>query len=111
MHDVCGPLWAGKLWDSKLADSIAQNKLKLNLSNEERKILDAIKEESKINWSNAFGFLDMHAFGRTYKKNLKISDAIELLSNNKINVSRTHFTPYGIRGVDGVGLNKLVNGR
>lgn len=105
ISDVCGPLWCGKLWDKKLAEKIAKNKLNLELSNVEKTILEQIKEESNI---EEFGFLDMHKFGKVYKKNLKISDVLDLLKKNNINASRTHFTPYGIRGVSGETLCNFV---
>jgi tRNA (guanine26-N2/guanine27-N2)-dimethyltransferase len=112
---IAGPLWVGKVWDKKLAKEINENRLKLNLSKEEIRLLDTIKEESitesRINKKDErenIGFLDLHKFGRNFKKMYSMDSALKLLKKNKIKASRTHFSPYGIRcKISGEELNKL----
>jgi len=81
-----GPLWIGKLWDNELVDKITGGK-----------VIDLIKEESKL---NVFGYFDYHSIAKNIekKKDLpKMSKLIESIRNKGYLASRTHFSPTGIR--------------
>jgi len=105
---IAGPLWTGELWDKKLADKIAKNKLNLELNNEEQNLLNLIKNESNLISKKSVGFLDLHKFGKVYKKNLSFEKVFNIFEKNNIKTTKTHFTPYGIRGVSGEELDKFI---
>ncbi|MBI4095639.1 MAG: methyltransferase [DPANN group archaeon] len=115
-----GPMWLGRLWDEKLAEKMQgialqsdyirinkvtkekitkinkQFKLDLpvltNISGETVRMLNIIREESKI---NSFGFYDLATF--KLKQVPKISDVIAGLHAKGFRAARTHFSPTGIR--------------
>ena len=81
-----GPMWIGNLWDKNLVEKIEGNKT-----------IDLIKEESKL---NVLGYFDYHSIAKLIenKKDLpKMSKLIELIKKKGYSVSKTHFSPTGIR--------------
>ncbi len=80
---ITGPLYLGNLWDENFVEK---------LEVEETKILNIIKEESKINIPF---YYNTH---KIYKGNVpKVEDIIERLRKEGYVASRTHFDPNGIR--------------
>lgn len=86
-EDYAGPLWTGQLWDEKLVGKMYKNADKGN--EKLYKLLEIIKEESKI---NVVGFYDLHKLAKI--NNVKIPKVEEVLREG---VSRTHFLPWGVR--------------
>jgi tRNA (guanine26-N2/guanine27-N2)-dimethyltransferase len=86
-----GPLWTGRLFDVKLAESISRSNT--DVSNE--KFLFTILQESK---SDLVGFYEIHALCKHYKKKIPNFDLlIQKIRDKNYFVSRTHFTPLGIK--------------
>jgi tRNA (guanine26-N2/guanine27-N2)-dimethyltransferase len=101
MH-YSGPLWAGSLFDKEIAGNIYMNNKNsgsniCNIYNNlyDNNFLETIMDESKI---QGVGFVDIHALAKKFK--LAIPKT-ELLMKNILSsgyaVSRTHFTPLGIK--------------
>lgn len=82
-HDA-GPLWTGKLNDTEL--------IKKMLQHQEIKLLQTLKEESKI---VQVGF---YSLNNLKMANIpKIVDVIQKMRLKNIKASRTHFSPEGIK--------------
>ena len=79
-----GPLWAGKLFDKALL----RRMIEINVFNQEKKFLDLLSQEK-----DAVGFHDLHELSRKYQfETPKIELALK-----KLNGTRTHFSPTGIK--------------
>jgi len=87
-----GPMWLGKLWDIKLVNKMAKN----NDIKDNTKILNIIKQESKI---NTIGFYDITKLGKKYKlKSLpKQETIIKKIKAKGFKASETHFRENSIR--------------
>jgi tRNA (guanine26-N2/guanine27-N2)-dimethyltransferase len=94
MHNCfegAGPLWTGQLWDEKLVAKIA----KQNKNKENQKLLDTLKEESKI---KTIGFHDIHAICKRNKKQIpKTDDLIQKIKEKGYKVAKTHFRENSLR--------------
>jgi len=96
-----GPMWIGKLWDEKLVEIMEKN----NDINDNKKILNIIKEESKI---DGVGFYDINELASKYKINKlpKIVDLSDEIRKKSYLVSETHFRDNSIR--TNISEDKLV---
>jgi tRNA G26 N,N-dimethylase Trm1 len=103
MHNCfegAGPLWTGQLWDEKLIAKIA----KQNKNKENQKLLDTIKEESKI---KTVGFYDIHAICKRNKKQIpKTDDLIQKIKEKGYKVAKTHFRENSLR--TDIGVNEFT---
>jgi len=95
-----GPMWTGKLYDSQLADTISR--LNKNASNTH--FLKIIADESH---NDIVGFYDIHAIAKKYHSSIPKSDSLIEKIKIKYDVTRTHFTPLGIRS--DIPINLLVD--
>ena len=88
-----GPLWTGKLFDEKLSELI----YKCNKHEENNRFLLTIMQESKLD-EKIIGFYEIHELCTHYKKTIPGFDVlIKRISDTGYAVSRTHFTPLGIK--------------
>jgi len=89
-----GPMWVGRLYDQKIAELIfASNKDDVNA-----KFLLTLVWESKPNILDIVGFYDIHELCKHYKKKIPNFDVlIKMIEDEGYFVSRTHFTPLGIK--------------
>jgi len=88
-----GPLWIGVLNDEKLAELI----YKCNKHEENNRFLLTIMQESKLE-EKIIGFYEIHELCTHYKKTIPNFDLlIPRIANMGYLVSRTHFTPLGIK--------------
>jgi tRNA (guanine26-N2/guanine27-N2)-dimethyltransferase len=86
-----GPLWTGGLFDAKLAESICKS----NKDATNEKFLSIVMQESK---SNVVGFYDIHELCKHYKKKIpNFETLIRKVTEAGYFVSRTHFTPLGVK--------------
>ncbi len=91
MFENSGPIWKGQLWDKKLVNKMVKN----NKIKENEKILNIIKEESKI---NTIGFYDLHKIAKRYKVRIpKKEELIKKLKKKGYKASSTHFSGVGIK--------------
>ncbi|MBI2112555.1 hypothetical protein HYT52_03410 [Candidatus Woesearchaeota archaeon] len=81
-----GPLWTGKLFDAALVKKMASE----NPFPEEKKFLDTLKEESKI---DVVGFIDLHVLAKKQGKESSTMDA----ALKKLKGVRTHFSLQGVK--------------
>ena len=81
-----GPLWIGKLFDAALVKKMASE----NPFPEEKKFLDTLKEESKI---DVVGFIDLHVLAKKQGKESSTMDA----ALQKMKGVRTHFSLQGVK--------------
>jgi tRNA (guanine26-N2/guanine27-N2)-dimethyltransferase len=89
-----GPMWIGSLYDKQLAEKI----FKSNKHVENERFLDVIMQESVLDDPKFIGFYEIHELCKYYKKvipNFEI--LIPKIANMGYKVSRTHFTPLGIK--------------
>ncbi|MBW6451971.1 MAG: tRNA (guanine(10)-N(2))-dimethyltransferase [DPANN group archaeon] len=93
-----GPLWIGSMSDSPFLKSVLDN-FDSELSEDKNvvkmyKFLNLVMEESKINYL----FYDLHDFCKKNSLSIpKMDIIIEKLKSLGFSVSKTHFTPTGIR--------------
>ncbi|MGV8141472.1 MAG: tRNA (guanine(26)-N(2))-dimethyltransferase [Candidatus Woesearchaeota archaeon] len=86
-----GPIWTGRIYSEKLAGMISKS----NKDPANEKFLSIIMQESK---SDIVGFYDIHVLCKRYKKGIPNFDMlIDKIASQGYFVSRTHFTPLGIR--------------
>jgi len=87
-----GPIWLGQLFDTKLVDLMVKN----NNIKENKRILNIIKQESKI---NIIGFYDITKLGKKYKLKtlLKKQEIIKKIRKKGYKASETHFRENSIR--------------
>ena len=89
-----GPVWVGKLYDKQLTEKIFKN----NKHKENERFLDVIMQESKLDDPKFIGFYEIHELCKYYKKVIPNFDLlIPKIVNMGYSVSRTHFTPIGIK--------------
>lgn len=85
-----GPMWLGDLWDKKLVEDMYNNCSEAN-----KKFLKLILEESKI---KTVGFFDIHQICEDEKLSPpKTENVMEKVREKGFEVSRTHFSGYGIK--------------
>jgi tRNA (guanine26-N2/guanine27-N2)-dimethyltransferase len=97
-----GPLWAGKLCDEKIAELI----YKCNKDETQERFLLTMLQESKLD-DKIVGFYEIHELCKHYKKKIPNFEAlIPKISSMGYVVSRTHFTPLGIK--TNMPLNELI---
>jgi tRNA (guanine26-N2/guanine27-N2)-dimethyltransferase len=88
-----GPLWAGKLCDEKIAELL----YKCNKDAAHGKFLLTVLQESKLD-ENIIGLYEIHELCKHYKKKIPNFDVlIQKIGSMGYFVSRTHFTPLGIK--------------
>lgn len=88
-----GPLWIGRLCDEKIAELIYKN----NEDTVNKKFMMTLSMESSLN-PGIVGFYDIHELCKHYKKKIPSFDLlIKKIGDLGYIVSRTHFTPLGIR--------------
>ncbi len=92
MYKIAGPMWLGKLWAENLAEKMYKNMNKFKISEETKKILFEVRNESKI---NSFGFYDLATLNLNQVP--KINDVIAKLHARGFQAARTHFSVTGIR--------------
>jgi len=94
MIETAGPMWLGSLWDTKLV--FKMYKSAVNVPNDNLKdFLGLILEESKI---DVCGFFDIHQLCKKNKLQIpKYELLITKLKKNGFKVSRTHFSPLGLK--------------
>jgi len=93
-EDIYGPVWTGDLWNDDLIKHM--KKESSILDKESLKFFNTIAEESKI---KEFGFYDIHKLAKNnLKGNLpKFETIMNFLESEGFKVSRTHFSPTGIK--------------
>jgi len=93
-ENIYGPVWTGDLWDDNLIESMKREASILD--KESLKFFALIAEESKI---KEFGFYDIHKLAKNkLKGNLpKFEEIMNFLVSEGFKVSRTHFSPTGIK--------------
>ncbi len=92
-----GKFYTGKLFDDNFLKFAKKelNKEKYCLSEETKKVIQIIQEESKVNSPHT---INLHTLSKKFKlKLLKREKVVELLNNNGFKASRTHFNPLSIR--------------
>jgi len=96
-YEKAGPLWLGQLWDKKLVERMHKN--------HKTDFLNIIKDEAKL---NVIGFYDIHRLCKRYKiKQIPRFDVlIKKIKKKGYKVSKTHFTPEGLRS--NISLDKLL---
>ncbi len=93
MYKDAGPIWLGQLWDERLVEKMFRRALtKKNISYDTLKLLNTIKEESKI---GVFGFYDLATI--KFKQTPKINEVISKLHSKGFSAARTHFSESGVR--------------
>tara|TARA_Y100000310_G_scaffold324657_1_gene386831 strand:+ start:2040 stop:3086 length:1047 start_codon:yes stop_codon:yes gene_type:complete len=106
-----GPLWTGSLWDPVLAKKMYDYALKNELYNTDNKlikILETIKDESKI---NNIGFFDIHTICKKNKvKTLPKKESVfDKIKKQGYKVTNTHFSPTALRSnISGKDLIKIL---
>ena len=86
-----GPMWIGKIFDEKLAAKIFE----MNNDKRNNKFLETIRDESLIDFTC---FYDIHAIAKKFKLEISRFDKlIDSIKKDGYVVSRTHFTPLGIK--------------
>ena len=83
MFKEAGPMWLGKLWDKKIAKKIVIDDFTTTIMNESN--VDVV------------GFYDIHNFCKKNKLKIPKMDVLIDRICKKYKVSRTHFSPYGLR--------------
>ena len=89
-----GPLWVGNLGDASLVQKMEKN----NPFPGEQKLLDVLQQEYQ---KNKVGFYDLHVLAKRHKHDPPKMDIVL----QKLNGTRTHFSPTGIkteRALEGV---------
>ncbi len=87
---IAGPLWSGELWNVSLAEKIAKNSVKLELSKECMIMTERIANECKI---PVVGFYSLNRLSKILKVSApKLDKIIE-----KVGGARTHFAYDGVR--------------
>ncbi len=100
MYKKAGPLWKGHLWDKELVGKM----LEKNKIEENKKFLNLIKEESKI---DVIGFYNIHKICKRNKLKIpKLSTIIEKIKKINHKASCTHFDPVSIRS--DIDLKRLI---
>jgi len=89
-----GPLWSGKLYDKQLAEKI----FKSNKHKKNERFLEVIMQESVLDDPKFIGFYEIHELCKCYKKVIPNFDVLmPKIKDLGYKVSRTHFTPLGIK--------------
>ncbi len=87
-NEEVGPLWLGKMWDIDLAKEVAKQ-------DEENAFLQTIAQEAEI---DTIGFFHVHDLCEELKINVpKFNMLVEHIKEKGYNVSKTHFTPLGLK--------------
>ncbi|MCF7861487.1 hypothetical protein K9M79_04500 [Candidatus Woesearchaeota archaeon] len=95
--EYAGLLFSGPLWEEKLADQVADSiKKRGDMANRDLEIVEAIKNECKINSQSYF---HIHEFNKKYQiTHIKKRDDIIISVREKgYNVSPTHFNQLALR--------------
>lgn len=88
-----GPLWAGSMCDAKIAELI----YKCNKDVSHERFLLTMMQESRLDKS-ILGFYDIHGLCKHHRKKIPNFDVlIQKISSMGYAVSRTHFTPLGVK--------------
>ncbi len=95
--ELIGPLWVGDIIDPNIIknaiDDVNKDYNYLSTRNDILKLLSLIKDEAKIPY-----YYNINVIASKYKLNMpKIIDIINYLKDLGYEVSRTHFTPVGIK--------------
>ncbi len=92
LFNNAGPMWLGKLWDVKLCSLME----KMNDAEENKKILQVIKDESKI---DVVGFYDVTRLAKKYKLKVlpKKEELIKMIKFAGFKAAETHFRENSIR--------------
>ena len=91
LMEYSGPAWTGRLFDAGLAEKIFNSNKDESIS----KFLEIIANESKL---DNLGFYNIHELCKHYKLDIpNFETLMPKIIDGGFKVSRTHFTPIGIR--------------
>ncbi len=95
-YNNAGPLWLGQLWDKSIAQKIASTAKKLTyISEQEKKFLNTITQESKI---PVVGFYNLPKICKKNKLTMiKQDEIIKRIKHTGYKVALTHFANNSIR--------------
>ncbi|MBW2965313.1 hypothetical protein KY363_07690, partial [Candidatus Woesearchaeota archaeon] len=106
MLEKAGPMWLGALWDKEIAEKMYLLSGNLEYKTDSR-FLQTIRDESKIQTA---GYHDIHHIcGEHSLECPSFEKVIELVKQKGHDVTRTHFSPFGIRSsIDGKELLGII---
>jgi len=94
LMEYCGPMWVGRLFDYSLAEKMSRSNKDKSIA----KFLEIIANESKLDNLGVVGFYNIHEICKHYKLDIpNFETLIPKIEEKGYKVSRTHFTPIGIR--------------